>query len=216
MEELSVADAGDGSIHWLHEGSCVGDDVEPLGPRVCFRCGKSAPPASCAKCGVAAYCDQDCQKADWGKKALFGGHKVRTRCLGGTQSRGRSPRFPPSRIARFHRATNATDPFQAACAVYKMLGRAQQLPPAEQKPIFERLLASVRLRMCPFALSQHGSRGRGLVLIQSDCTLAQLALPTPRDCSGRLEPRSVVLQYLDLEEMDEMVRWPLRESNRVT
>ena len=169
MQELSMSEAGDRSLHWLHEGSCVGDDVEPLGPRVCFRCGKPAPPASCAQCGVAAYCNQECQKADWGKKGAFGGHKI-------------------------------------ACPGYKMLGRAQQLPITEQKTTFERLLASLRLRMCPFALCQFGLRGRGLVLIQSDCTLAQLALPTPRDCSGRIVPRSVVLQFLDVEEMDEMVR----------
>ncbi|KAL1521494.1 hypothetical protein AB1Y20_021156 [Prymnesium parvum] len=89
-------------------------------------------------------------------------------------------------------------------ARYRLLGAAQQLPAPARRERFDELLASVRLRVCPFALSQHAARGRGLLLLQSDCSLAQFALPAPRDCWGRVAQRSLVAQYLVLDELDEM------------
>ncbi|KAL1521326.1 hypothetical protein AB1Y20_020993 [Prymnesium parvum] len=94
---------------------------------------------------------------------------------------------------------------KAACARYRLLGAAQQLPAPARRERFDELLASVRLRVCPFALSQHAARGRGLLLLQSDCSLAQFALPAPRDCWGRVAQRSLVAQYLVLDELDEMI-----------
>ena len=165
VQELTSAERGE-SCRWLHSGNGEEDPVR-LGERVCFRCGNGGSLSSCAKCGVAAYCGQDCQRADWGKKGAFGGHKL-------------------------------------ACDGYKALGRLQQVAEADRRLAFERLLAKVRLHMCPFAVHHGSARGAGIILVQSENSLAELTLPVPRDCSGRRLERSVILQHLLLEELDEM------------
>ncbi|KAL3940709.1 MAG: hypothetical protein SGBAC_004805 [Bacillariaceae sp.] len=35
--------------------------------KICFRCGTSAPTSKCGKCGIAYYCNRECQTNDWGK-----------------------------------------------------------------------------------------------------------------------------------------------------
>ncbi len=164
--------ASQGLVEWLLSSD---DALDPCGydadAKVCFRCGAPSPKSNCARCGVAGYCDRDCQTADWGKKGAFGGHKV-------------------------------------LCAGYKSLGKAQCVPPAARRAAVESILAQIRLYLCPFAL-YHGSGGgegkeRGFCFVQSPCSLAQLALPAPRDCAGRPleEGRSVILHFVTLSEFE--------------
>lgn len=68
------------------------------------------------------------------------------------------------------------------------------------------------IAVCPFALC-HGSGGfpgrpRGLAFVQLGCSLAAIALPAPRDCSGRpLQPdeREVLLLFVSLEEFENAI-----------
>lgn len=166
MEKLSQLEANKGSAHWLYEGSLI--NPTPSAERVCFRCSKAAPPASCSQCSVAAYCGRDCQTADWGKRGAFGGHK-------------------------------------GLCPDYRVLGKAQMVPAEGRRLALERLLSKMRLYACPFAVHHAGVQGRGVLLLQSENTLAQLALPAPRDCFGHMVQRSVLLQYLTLTKVDEML-----------
>lgn len=171
VEELSRPEAA--AVRWLHEARWPVEGLPELAERVCFACGAAAPKSNCASCGVAAYCGRDCQKADWGRRGAFGGHK-------------------------------------SLCDGYRALGRAQALEPgAPSRAAVEALLASIRLYLCPFAVC-HGPSGvaegapAGFAFVQSPCTLAQLALPAPRDCAGRPldEPRAVFLHFVTLAEFD--------------
>jgi hypothetical protein len=92
------------------------------------------------------------------------------------------------------------------CADYKLLGRSQTVAPENRRAVLSALLTSLRLYLCPFALA-HGSGGgdgkeRGFCLLQSPCTLAQLALPAPRDCAGQpvAGGRTLLLQFVTLDE----------------
>ena len=81
-----------------------------------------------------------------------------------------------------------------------------------RRSVVERLLASVRLYLCPFAVAR-AQLGRGFVFVQSENSLAQLALPLPVDCDGRaLEvERALLLHYVTMEEYDKELR---REEER--
>ena len=184
VQELSDP-AATSPIKWLHEG---GESLAPPleEPRKCFTCSKPNPSSSCAKCGVASYCSRECQVSDWGKKGEFGGHK-------------------------------------ACCAAYKVLGRDQKVAaePAARRAVIEAFLARVRLYLCPFVLCKSGAASsvggkkkgakkpavasRGFAFVQCGCSLAQLALPAPRDCAGyRLPPgeRGCLLHYVTLAEFE--------------
>ena len=183
LSDLSVSATG---VVWLHEEAH--EAAEPLAePRHCFACGAAAPPSHCAKCGVASYCNRDCQMTDWSAKkgGRWGGHKG------------------------------------AQCEAYKKLGKEQRLATeAARREAVEALLTRVRLYLCPFALA-HGSGGvvagrggkraaskarpRGCCFFQIGCTLAQVALPAPRDCAGvALAPgeRSALLHFVSLAEFE--------------
>ena len=199
LEAVDALSAADGSvaIRWLHEGGeCR---APPLGePRLCFHCQKPSPAAGCGKCKVAGYCGRECQTADWGaKKGAFGGHKQH-------------------------------------CQMYGALGKLQQLDePAHRRATLEALLGRIRLYMCPFVLCKSGSaesagatakakpkaaKGggsakapqpppprRGFAFVQLGCTLAELALPCPRDCAGHRLPnghRQILLHYVTLPEFE--------------
>jgi hypothetical protein len=96
------------------------------------------------------------------------------------------------------------------CAAYKSLGRSQLLEASQCHTVVEKLLAQLRLTLCPFALGNGSGSGisgapRGFVFAQVGCSLAQLALPAPRDCAGqRLPPgeRAVLLHFVTLAEFD--------------
>lgn len=176
VESLSRVGAG-GGVTFFHQST--EEPAEPPPPlaeeKVCFRCGAANPRASCAKCGVARYCGRECQVADWGKHGAFGGHKF-------------------------------------LCAGYKQLGAMQMVPSEARRATIEQLLSQIRLYLCPFALC-HASAAlaagttehdkASCVLMQSPCTLAQLALPCPRDCAGHaIEERAIFLHHVTLAEFD--------------
>ena len=191
IDQLSSPDAA--AIRWLHEGGlCKPPPLKE--PRLCFYCQKPSPASSCSKCKVAVYCGRECQTADWGaKKGVFGGHK-------------------------------------SHCEMYKALGRQQELEdPTFRRATLEALLARIRLYMCPFVLCKSGSaegvtkgkggKGkkapapqaavaaakRGFAFVQLGCTLAELALPCPRSCTGhRLAAgeRSILLHFVTLAEFE--------------
>ena len=185
------------AIRWLHEGGIC--QPPPLKePRLCFACGKPSPGAGCGKCNVAAYCGRECQTADWGKRGAFGGHKLH-------------------------------------CAMYKALGKLQQLEdPTFRRATLEALLARIRLYMCPFVLCKLGAADgvknkgksknkqaaaaaaaapksptkRGFAFVQLGCTLAELALPCPRSCSGHnlaAGDRSILLHFVTLPEFEQEI-----------
>lgn len=102
---------------------------------------------------------------------------------------------------------------KASCAKYKCLGKGQILSPSGRREATEAVLARLRLYLCPFALC-HGSGGeegkkpRGLVFLQFGCSLSALALPAPRDCSGRTlssDERGAMLHFVSLEEFENEV-----------
>ena len=172
----AVSDGEGGmQIRWLHEAPPLAPEPPPTQPlpmassTACFRCGASGATASCARCGVAAYCSKECQRSDWGKGGAFGGHKT-------------------------------------LCARYKLLGRDMVVPVADRRAVVAELVARTRLYVCPFAVhhAEHSS-SPGFAFVQSECTLAELALPAPRDTHGRpLErPRSLHLMFMALGEYDE-------------
>ena len=76
VEALSQLDLGADGFRWLDE---ITDGLLPSvlhQPRRCFTCGTPSPASSCAKCGVASYCNRDCQTKDWSAKTgAWGGHK---------------------------------------------------------------------------------------------------------------------------------------------
>lgn len=98
------------------------------------------------------------------------------------------------------------------CERYSLLGKAMVVPESSRRDIVEKIIASVRLYLCPFAVA-HAQHGRGFVFVQSECSLAELALPLPVDCSGkRLElPRALFLHFVSIAEYDEELR---REEER--
>lgn len=172
----AVSDGEGGmQIRWLHEAPPLAPEPPPSQPlpmassTACFRCGAPGATASCARCGVAAYCNKECQRSDWGKGGAFGGHKL-------------------------------------LCARYKLLGRDMAVPVASRRAIIAELVARTRLYVCPFSVHHAGhSSSPGFAFVQSECTLAELALPAPRDTRGRpLErPRSLHLMFMALGEYDE-------------
>lgn len=186
VNTLSSPDAV--TIRWLHEGGvCKPPPLKE--PRLCFACAKPSPTAGCSKCGVAGYCGRECQTADWGKKGAFGGHKLH-------------------------------------CNMYKTLGKQQLLnDPAFRRATLEALLARIRLYMCPFVLSKSGGADsvkgkgkgkkqstvaakRGFAFVQLGCTLAEMALPCPRSCSGHrlvAGDRAILLHFVTLAEFESEV-----------
>ena len=107
---------------------------------------------------------------------------------------------------------------KALCPGYKVLGRDQDgvyTDASQRRAALERLVASVRLYLCPFAVA-HGSGGaskarpkpRGCAFLQLGCTVATIALPCPRDCAGHNLPpgeRSCLLHWVTLAEYDDEI-----------
>ena len=85
-----LEDAAAAPPRWLHEFAPEPPE-EATAPPLCWRCGANGPRHTCAQCGVAAYCSRECQKADWGKRGAFGGHKP---ACAEYKRLGRPPRVP--------------------------------------------------------------------------------------------------------------------------
>jgi hypothetical protein len=98
---------------------------------------------------------------------------------------------------------------KSLCERYKWLGREQRVPPEEHRTMVAELITRTKLYLCPFLVhhAEQGAPSSGFGFVQSECTLAELALPAPRDAWGRpLErPRSLVLMWMSLEEFPEYV-----------
>jgi len=103
------------------------------------------------------------------------------------------------------------------CSQYQQLGKAQAIAPDRRRAVLEATLARLRLYVCPFALC-HGSGGesgkpRGCVFVQLGCSLATLALPAPRDCSGRVlaaDERAALIHFISGAELDEVCQTDVR------
>src|SRR6056300_548476 len=54
------------SVEWIQTLDLAYDSPAPPAP-VCFSCGKLSPSFKCQKCGIASYCNRDCQISDWKK-----------------------------------------------------------------------------------------------------------------------------------------------------
>jgi len=91
-----------------------------------------------------------------------------------------------------------------SCHRYKLLGRSQRVPPEARRLIISELLGRFRLYLCPFAVHHQQAHGAGLLLVLSESSLSELALPSPKDVWGRpLHPRrSLVLQYATRADLD--------------
>ena len=97
---------------------------------------------------------------------------------------------------------------KSLCPRYKWLGREQRVPPEEHRTIVAELITRTKLYLCPFFVHHaEQSVGSGFGFVQSECTLAELALPAPRDAWGRPlgRSRSLVLMWMSLDEFPEYV-----------
>ena len=98
---------------------------------------------------------------------------------------------------------------KSLCERYKWLGREQRVPPEEHRTMVAELITRTKLYLCPFMVhhAESAAPGSGFGFVQSECTLAELALPAPRDAWGRplAQPRSLVLMWMSLEEFPEYV-----------
>ena len=178
----------EGSVVWLHEEAH--EATEPLAnPRCCFACGAPTPGSDCAKCGVASYCNRECQMADWSqsKGGRWGGHKG-AQCEG-YKKLGKEQRLPTEAARRevvealLARVRLYLCPFALAHGsggVVAGADRGKQRAAAATKP-------------------------RGCCFLQVGCTLTQVALPAPRDCAGVALPpgeRSALLHFVSLAEFE--------------
>ena len=98
---------------------------------------------------------------------------------------------------------------KSLCERYKWLGREQRVPPEEHRTILTELITRTKLYVCPFFVhhAERSAPGSGFGFVQSECTLAELALPAPRDVWGQplAQPRSLVIMWMSLEEFPEYV-----------
>jgi len=97
------------------------------------------------------------------------------------------------------------------CAGYKVLGRSQVVAVEIGREVISAKLTAMRLYICPFAVyhgSGYGSGApRGFLFVQFSCSLAELALPVPRDCAGRSleQGERAALVHFVREEFDEEI-----------
>lgn len=72
-----------------------------------------------------------------------------------------------------------------------------------RKDVFQR----IRFYSCPYAVQKESILGKGFLFLQTDCTLAELSLPLPKNSSGRQmnKIRAVLLHYLTVGEYDSEV-----------
>jgi hypothetical protein len=64
------------------------------------------------------------------------------------------------------------------------------------------LFARIRFYACPYAVHKSAELGRGFLFVQSDATLKELSIAIPKDITGRIAMRGILLHYLTLGEFD--------------
>mmetsp|Transcript_22373 Transcript_22373/g.47025 ORF Transcript_22373/g.47025 Transcript_22373/m.47025 type:complete len:252 (+) Transcript_22373:141-896(+) len=108
-----------------------------------------------------------------------------------------------------------------ACPSY---ARVAQTPisDATKKAIRNELFARIRFYVCPYAVFRTAELGRGFLFLQSDKSLQDLSTYIPKDRTGRIITRSVLLHFLTLGEFDSevckddfelaLLRTPLKET----
>jgi hypothetical protein len=67
------------------------------------------------------------------------------------------------------------------------------------------LYGRLRFYLCPYAVFRTTDLGRGFVLLQSDKTLQDMSLYTPKDFTGNTVTRSVLIHFLTMGEFDSEV-----------
>jgi len=71
-----------------------------------------------------------------------------------------------------------------------------------QTTVRNEIFGRIRFYACPYAVFKTQELGKGLLFIQSNCTLAQLSLTIPKDTTGRMIERSILMHFLTLGEFD--------------
>lgn len=151
-------------VDWI-QALDLGYDGPTPPAMICFDCHKSAPSSNfaiCGKCGIASYCNRECQTNDWKN----GRHKH-------------------------------------ACASYIRLSLLQgEDKETTQMTIRNEIFGRIRFYASPYAVFKTQELGKGFLFIQSNCTLAQLSLTIPKDTTGRIIERSILMHFLTLGEFD--------------
>ncbi|CAJ1958008.1 unnamed protein product [Cylindrotheca closterium] len=149
-------------VDWV-QSLDLGYDEPTRSAAICFYCGKSSPSSRCGKCGIAFYCNRECQTIDWKN----GRHKH-------------------------------------ACASYirlsSLLGGNDR--ESTQTTVRNEIFGRIRFYACPYAVFKTQELGKGFLFIQSNCTLAELSLTIPKDTTGRVVERSILMHFLTLGEFD--------------
>mmetsp|Transcript_16589 Transcript_16589/g.37976 ORF Transcript_16589/g.37976 Transcript_16589/m.37976 type:complete len:250 (+) Transcript_16589:52-801(+) len=108
-----------------------------------------------------------------------------------------------------------------ACPSY---ARVAQTPISDETKqiIRNELFARIRFYVCPYAVFRTAELGRGFLFLQTDKTLRELSTYIPKDCTGRIITRSVLLHFLTLGEFDSelckddfelaLMRTPLKDA----
>jgi hypothetical protein len=95
-----------------------------------------------------------------------------------------------------------------SCQAYARAGVNMQIDKEEDKSLARKdVFTRIRFYACPFAVHKEGILGKGFLFVQSDCTLAELSLPIPKNSSGRPlnNVRACLLHYLTVGEYDSEV-----------
>mmetsp|Transcript_21662 Transcript_21662/g.33390 ORF Transcript_21662/g.33390 Transcript_21662/m.33390 type:complete len:265 (-) Transcript_21662:165-959(-) len=97
-----------------------------------------------------------------------------------------------------------------ACEAFARVGSNMKITKEEdQASARQDIFARIRFYACPYAVQKTSIVGKGFIFTQSDCTLAELSLPTPtKNSYGRpiqRSPRAVLLHFLTVGEYDSEV-----------
>mmetsp|Transcript_25345 Transcript_25345/g.35718 ORF Transcript_25345/g.35718 Transcript_25345/m.35718 type:complete len:266 (+) Transcript_25345:125-922(+) len=97
-----------------------------------------------------------------------------------------------------------------SCDAFARVGTNMKITKEEdQASARQDIFARVRFYACPYAVEKTSIVGKGFMFVQSDCTLAELSLPTPSKNSYgqpiQRTPRAVLLHFLTVGEYDSEV-----------
>lgn len=92
------------------------------------------------------------------------------------------------------------------CSYYKRVGDDMMIAlPDDKETARQDLFQRIRFYACPFYVHRSSvAKSPGFLFLQSDSTLAEMSLPTPKLPNGRdmTKTRSILLHFLTLEEYD--------------
>mmetsp|Transcript_23730 Transcript_23730/g.49394 ORF Transcript_23730/g.49394 Transcript_23730/m.49394 type:complete len:282 (+) Transcript_23730:121-966(+) len=150
---------------------------KPLPELLCYACFAPDPKLRCSRCGVASYCNKDCQKRDWKCKAGCGYHKANCEQMKLLTRSGTFPSEASRRSAAEAGMLSKVKMYMCPFAVYNHSGKG---------PGFVFLQS-------PDTLEQLSMPGNGL----RDCRGG-----TRPD---RLKSREILMQYMKVEEFSSLI-----------